>query len=206
MRRTLRAWLVLPLLFISGVSFAEQRIEWLDEDADGRKETKVFYEGNTRVRAEADKNNDGKPDIFVEFKKNVRFKSTSDSDFDGVIDTWQQYDSAGNLKTSARDTNKDGKPDVFLEFLKGRNLVLRESDRNFDGKIDRRWLTQWDPSKRLMTGMSNNRPQYSLVPGYITLWAEEDNNFDGKIDAYTERGNQNPPKDRLGKPMEHKPA
>ena len=125
-----------------------------------------------------------------------------DEDKDGKIDAWFKYDNEGHLKKTARDTNKDGIPDTFTEMPKGRNLVLRESDRNFDGQIDRRWLTEWDPNKRLMTGMNrNNIPQYTAVPGYVTLWAEEDNDFDGKIDVFHEKGNKNPSKERLGKPI-----
>lgn len=116
--------------------------------------------------------------------------------------TWFTYDDQGELKIVAKDTNKDGKPDSFTTFLKGRNLVLRESDRNFDGKIDRRWLTQWNAGRRLPLGLINNRLEYVTVPGYTTLWSEEDNDFDGKIDAVTERGNQNASKERIGKPID----
>lgn len=131
---------------------------------------------------------------------------TKDADGDGKIDQWFQYDEAGHLKTTAKDTNQDGNPDTFTEMLKGRALVLRESDRNFDGRVDRRWLTEWDANKRLMTGMSrNNTPQYTIVPGYKTLWSEEDNDFDGKIDVYQERGNQNPSQERIGRSISSKP-
>lgn len=128
---------------------------------------------------------------------------TADEDKDGKIDAWFKYDKEGHLKSTARDTNKDERPDYFSEMLKGRNVVLRESDRNFDGRIDRRWLTQWDPNKRMITGMtSNHLPQYTVVPGYITVWSEEDNDYDGKIDVYTERGNKNPSQEKIGKRIE----
>ncbi len=112
-----------------------------------------------------------------------------DQDKDGRPDTWLWRDAENNLKSTAKDTNKDGKPDYFSELLRGRNLVMRESDRNFDGRVDRRWLTQWDPNKRMITGMGrNNIPQYTAMPGYITLWTEEDNDFDGTMEKRTERG------------------
>ena len=55
----------------------------------------------------------------------------------------------------------------------------------------------------MITGMTRqNLPQYTAMPGYVTLWSEEDNDFDGKIDAYTERGNKNPSRERIGQPIE----
>ncbi|MBI4432552.1 MAG: hypothetical protein HY592_03615 [Candidatus Omnitrophica bacterium] len=90
-------------------------------------------------------------------------------------------------KTSEKDANNDGKPDSFKTFLKGRNLILREEDTNFDGKIDKRRLTQWDPDKKLQIFM-NNRMQSTPNPGYVTLWREEDTDFDGKMDFRKERG------------------
>lgn len=96
-------------------------------------------------------------------------------------------------QVKASDTNGDGKPDKFYTFLKGRMLVLREYDRNFDGKIDRRALAEW--------GTIRYGPGQPPMPGYLNLWSEEDNDFDGKIDVYKERGNKNPPRDRIGKPI-----
>ena len=126
--------------------------------------------------------------------------ATADKDGDGKPDVWYQYDKAGHLKRSASDSNHDGKPDQFKEMIKGRNVVLREYDRNFDGKIDRRAMTEWDPDKKLQTFV-NGRMQRTPMPGYVTLWSEEDNDYDGKIDVYRERGNKNPPKDKIGKPI-----
>ena len=125
-----------------------------------------------------------------------------DADKDGKTDTWKYYDPQGHLSKSAHDSNGDGKPDQFKEMLKSRNLVLREYDRNFDAKIDKRSLVQWNPNKKVPSGMVNNRLQYLNIPGYDTLWTEEDNDFDGKVDAYREHGNKNPSTERIGKPID----
>jgi len=188
------ASLLLPLT----LAHAALRTELIDEDKDGRKETKVFYNDSQKLRTEVDVNGDGKPDKFIEYKNGKRHLATADIHFDGKIDSWSYFDEAGVLKNSARDLNHDGKPDSFSEFLKGRNLVLKEFDRNFDGKIDRRSLVQWDPNKGVNV-YNGGRVQRIPTPGYTTLWSEEDNDFDGKIDVYKERGNKNPPTEKIGK-------
>jgi hypothetical protein len=91
------------------------------------------------------------------------------------------------------DTNQDGRTDQVKTFLKGRQLVLTEFDRNFDGKVDRRKLSQW--------GMKRLVPGEPPIPGYETLFVEEDNNFDGKIDVYREKGNKNASK-KIGQPID----
>ena len=188
-------------IFILGFStalLAAERVEWKDEDGDGRKETQVFYDGDQMVKALLDKNGDGKPDQWLTFQNGKRYAAEVDSDFDGKVDKWITYDSEGKAKIIARDTHHGGKPDSFETFLKGRELVLKEYDRNFDGRIDKRALMQWDANKKIaivMNGRVNSIPN----PGYVWLWKEEDNNFDGKIDVYQERGNKNPSTDKIGK-------
>ncbi len=163
------------ILWATG-ALAAERMEEIDQDKDGRKETKIFYEENKKIRAEIDRDGDGKPE------------------------QWVTYDSQGKTKSIAKDSNHDGKPDLFQEMLKGRNLVLKESDRNYDGKIDQRVLQQWDANKRITTFM-NGRPGHIPNPGYTWIWKERDNDFDGKIDDYLERGNKNPSKEKIGQPM-----
>ncbi|MBI4352695.1 MAG: hypothetical protein HY593_02090, partial [Candidatus Omnitrophica bacterium] len=90
------------------------------------------------------------------------------------------YTETGTLEGTARDTNGDGKPDQFKKLVKGRELVLKEYDRNFDGKIDKRVLAQWD--------VIRTQPGAPGIPGYRNVQREEDNDFDGKIDAYREKG------------------
>lgn len=165
--------------------------------------TSLFLVSNSSAaeRVETlDKNGDGKPDQWTQFKNDKRFRTEIDTDFDGKKDRWISYDAEGKTKTISKDTNHDGKPDSFQEMLKGRNLILKESDRNYDGKIDQRALQQWDANKRITTFM-DGRPSTIPNPGYTWIWKEQDNDFDGKIDDYLERGNKNPSKEKIGQPI-----
>ncbi|PIU40740.1 MAG: hypothetical protein COT00_00130 [Candidatus Omnitrophica bacterium CG07_land_8_20_14_0_80_50_8] len=198
-------FLIFIVVLSDTVLASAERIESKDEDKDGRKETRVFYEGSQITRVEVDKNGDGKPDQWVYFKSGIRNHSEIDADFDGKIDKWVIYDAKGVRRQTAKDTNHDGKPDEFLTFLKGRDLVLKEYDRNFDGRIDKRMLQRWDPNRKITTFI-NGRPGSIPNPSYLTLRREEDNNFDGKIDVYRERENKNPPADKIGKEIDSVPA
>ncbi len=128
-------------------------------------------------------------------------QKTEDKNKDGRIDAWYVYDANGRLKKTARDSNNDGKPDLYRELIKGRMLVLKSSDRNFDGRIDKRTLDEWKADKTITTYL-NNRAQKLPNPGYVPLWTEEDNDYDGKTDVYKERGNKNPPRDKIGRPID----
>ncbi len=167
---------VFSVFWATGVLAAE-RAEVIDQDKDGRKETKIFYEGNLKVRSEVDQDGDGKPE------------------------RWDVFDSHGQMKNLASDSNHDGKPDYFQELLKGRDLVLREYDRNYDGKIDERMLMRWDNNKKIPTFV-RGKPGWIPTPGYTWIWIEEDNDFDGKIDVYGERGHGHPSKARIGQKMQ----
>lgn len=129
-----------------------------------------------------------------------------DKNGDGKMDQWFQYNSKGKLVQKATDTNADGKPDQFQTFPGGsRDLAIKEYDRNFDGKIDKRAWTQWDPSKTLPS-VSNGRITHIPNPGYTTLKKEEDNNFDGVIDVdyrKKEKGQKSPVvNSRVGEPID----
>ena len=179
----------------ASVAYAAERMEELDENKDGRKEAKMFYdEQGNKIHGEVDMNGDGISDRFVKFKNGKRFTAESDTNFDGKIDAWEVYDEKGVLKRRAKDSNKDGKPDQFYEMLKGKNLLMKEYDRNYDGKIDKRQLVEW--------GMIKYGPKTTPIPGYKTVWKEEDNNFDGKIDVYREKGNKEAAKKKIGKPID----
>ncbi len=114
----------------------------------------------------------------------------TDTDHDGKIDMWHTYKDGKKIRT-AKDSDGDGKTDRYTLYLKGRNLVLKEADTNFDGKIDRRLLMEWDPDKKMT--LVTDRVQRIPTPGYIVIWKEEDNNFDGKIETYYEKGKAVPP-------------
>jgi hypothetical protein len=60
---------------------------------------------------------------------------TEDRNGDGRPDVWRLYDRHGQLSEVAIDTNFDGRSDV-REYYQGGVLVSRESDRNFDDRVD----------------------------------------------------------------------
>ena len=60
---------------------------------------------------------------------------TDDQNRDGRPDVWRVYDRQGHLSTVAVDTNFDGRSDVHEYYTAGA-LVRRESDRDFNDRID----------------------------------------------------------------------
>lgn len=128
---------------------------------------------------------------------------TEDKNGDGRIDHWA-YLKDGKTFRNARDTNADGKPDRFSLFIKGRDLVLRETDANFDGKIDQRALASWNPNKKITAG--GIPPRSIPNPGYDNLWKEVDNDFDGQIDLIHEKGKKGDPSGKIGTKMKTKPT
>jgi hypothetical protein len=60
---------------------------------------------------------------------------TDDKNRDGRPDVWRVYDRQGQLATLAVDTNFDGRSDV-REFYERGALVRRESDRDFNDRVD----------------------------------------------------------------------
>jgi hypothetical protein len=60
---------------------------------------------------------------------------TEDQNGDGRPDVWRTYDRQGQLSEVAIDTNFDGRSDV-REYYERRSLVRRESDRDFNGRVD----------------------------------------------------------------------
>ena len=128
---------------------------------------------------------------------------TADKNGDGKVDQWTYLASGKTIRT-ARDTNGDGKPDRYSLFIKGRNLVLRETDANFDGKIDQRALASWDGNKKITAG--GIPPRSIPNPGYDNLWKDVDNDFDGKIDQAREKGKKGDALGRVGKKINPKPT
>ena len=73
---------------------------------------------------------------------------TQDRNGDGRPDTWRQYDRQGRLSEVTVDTNFDGRPDVREYYQRGA-LVRRESDRNFNDRVD--LVQEFDPATRQHT-------------------------------------------------------
>jgi hypothetical protein len=75
----------------------------------------------------------------------VRSSSTEDRNGDGRPDVWRVYDRQGQLSEVAVDTNFDGRSDVH-EYYQGGALVRRESDRDFNDRVD--LIEEFDPATR----------------------------------------------------------
>ncbi len=170
-----------------------------EPEKENQKGTQLVTEGGKVVKELQDKNGDGKPDVTIYYVNGKKHHGEGASHFDGTIDTWYIYSINGTLRQIAKDTNKDGKPDQFVTMLKGRNLMLREYDRNFDGRIDKRQLVAWSAARLKIPGQGP-------IPGYVPLWTEFDDNYDGKIDKYTEKGNKNPSKEKIGQLIDGRPT
>ena len=170
-----------------------------DTKKDEQKGVKFVYQGGKVVKELQDKNDDGKPDVTIYYQNGQKHHGESASHFDGKIDTWYIYGEKGVLRQIGKDTNGDGKPNQFITMIKGRNLILKEYDRNFDGRIDKRKLVEWSASRLRL-------PRQAPLPGYVPLWIESDDNYDGKIDKYTEKGNKNASKEKIGQMIDGQPA
>jgi hypothetical protein len=70
---------------------------------------------------------------------------TEDQNGDGRPDVWRAYDRNGQLFEVAVDTNFDGRSDVHEYYERGA-LVRRESDRDFNDRID--LIEEFDPATR----------------------------------------------------------
>jgi hypothetical protein len=70
---------------------------------------------------------------------------TEDHNGDGRPDVWRAYDRHGQLAEVAVDTNFDGRSDVHEYYERGA-LVRRESDRDFNDRVD--LIEEFDPVTR----------------------------------------------------------
>jgi hypothetical protein len=70
---------------------------------------------------------------------------TEDHNGDGRPDVWRAYDRHGQLSEVAFDTNFDGRSDVH-EYYEHGALVRRESDRDFNDRVD--LIEEFDPTTR----------------------------------------------------------
>lgn len=116
----------------------------------------------------------------------------SDQDKNGKPDHWVTYDDRGVRALIASDTNGDQKPDSWKHPIRAM-MILREKDRNFDGRVDDRQVTDLIYDKNLK------------FDRHLYLWKESDDNHDGTIDTYRVRGEKNPVPNRVGQKMDPLP-
>ncbi len=161
--------------------------------------TRTVYDDDMPVSTEIDVNADGTPDKVISFIKGKRHIERGDRNLDGKTDYERLHNSKGSMIQELRDSNADEKWDSFATFPQGtREIVLRETDRNFDGKIDRRSYEMWDANKSIVVPQATGFSR-TPVPGYSVVWAEEDDDYDGIIDQY--RNREDKTKDLKGKKM-----
>lgn len=190
------AFALLALCMAAPSALAAPREELVDENGDGRKETRVWTENGRKTRSESDRDGDGRFERTLQYDaEGKKQRAEEDRDGDGAIDVWTHY--GKGFVREAKDTNKDGRPDEITTRMKGRLILLKEYDRNFDGLVDKRKWSEWG-SRRLAPG----QPE---VPGYQTMWREEDDDFDGRIDHAFVKGDAAAAKAKIGKPMEGAP-
>jgi hypothetical protein len=70
-----------------------------------------------------------------------------DRNRDGHPDVWRSFDRHGRIARLSVDTNFDGRSDVE-EFYEGGALVRRQTDRDFNDRID--LIQRFDPDTRLL--------------------------------------------------------
>ena len=73
------------------------------------------------------------------------YVQTEDQNGDGRPDVWRVYDRQHQLSEVAVDTNFDGRSDVHEYYQRGA-LVRRESDRDFNDRVD--LVQEFDPTTR----------------------------------------------------------
>lgn len=113
-------------------------VRTLDADEDGTAEELRYYseEDGTLLRKELDRDYDGSIDTWIEYKKGKISRILLDENRDKEPDEWQTYLSSGQMVVREVDRNHDGRKDAFF-YYQGDSLIREEHDLNTDGQIDR---------------------------------------------------------------------
>lgn len=162
---------------------------FLDENEDGRNETVLYLSSGTVVFSKTDKDGDGRYEMETQYLDGKKHVAELDYDGDGRPETWIYFDVNEKVRRRARDKNSDGKPDHWYYQLETREQdrgQIREYDKNYDGKVDKREMTLFQLNKT------------TKAHQHIWQWKEEDKDFDGVIDLYRVRGEKNPQPDKTG--------
>jgi len=112
----------------------------VDYDHDGKKDYVATYnKTGDLVAEEFDFTFDGRFDAREHYDKKGGkiYMVERDLDHNKDPDTWEKYDSEGNLESVERDRNGDGKPDLWEQYQKGVLLAILYDD-DFDRKVDRK--------------------------------------------------------------------
>lgn len=169
-----------------------QTLKEVDTDEDGRKETILYSSNGAITFSKSDKDGDGRYEAETQYKYGKKHIIEFDYNGDGKPETWVYFDVNEKVRRRARDKNLDGKPDHWYYQLETREQErgqIREYDKNFDGKVDKREMTLFQFRKAIGT------------QDHVWQWKEEDKDFDGLIDVYRIRGEKNPKPNKVGTKM-----
>ena len=120
----------------------------VDYDQDGQKDYVATYNRRGELVAEEfDFTFDGKFDSREHYDKKTGkvFMVERDLDHNKDPDTWEKYDTDGNLVAIERDRNGDGKADLWEQYQRGVLLAILYDD-DFDRKVDRKEQAIAEPS------------------------------------------------------------
>lgn len=112
----------------------------VDYDKDGTKDYVVVYNRQGEmVVEEIDLGLDGTFDAREHYdkKSGTIYMVERDIDHNKNTDTWEKYDSGGQLESIERDRNGDGKPDLWEQYKAGTLLAILYDD-DYDRKVDRK--------------------------------------------------------------------
>jgi hypothetical protein len=112
----------------------------VDYDKDGTKDYVVVYNRQGEmVVEEIDLGLDGTFDAREHYDKKTGtiYMVERDIDHNKNTDTWEKYDSGGQLESIERDRNGDGKPDLWEQYKAGTLLAILYDD-DYDRKVDRK--------------------------------------------------------------------
>ena len=150
------------LISVSHPAFAEEQMQAVDTDKDGKPDEWRYSEGGKLVRverdrdhngtrevrvlikdekptySEVDRNGDGRPDLVRFYEGGKPQREQADLDFDGKPDAWTYYNKDGFKDLLIMDKNHDGRPDAWFYYTQaGLKLFGGRMDDDFDGKADR---------------------------------------------------------------------
>jgi hypothetical protein len=112
----------------------------VDYDHDGKKDYVAIYNKTGEMVAEEfDFTFDGRFDAREHYDKKGGqiYMVERDLDHNKNPDTWEKYDTDGNLESVERDRNGDGKPDLWEQYQRGVLLAILYDD-DYDRKVDRK--------------------------------------------------------------------
>ena len=149
---------------------AQERVEAVDTDKDGKPDEWRYYQGQELVRVERDLDHDGKPEVRIWMKNGKPERSEVDRNGDGKPDLIRFFKD-GKPERDQADLNLDGKPDAWIYYKDGvKDLMIM--DKNFDGKPDA-WFYYGQGGTKLVAGKLDEKFDGKSYRTFGTLPKEE---------------------------------